>query len=265
MLLDKHSCMARAQVLLADPTPENLRYAALELRLCIEALTYEKLRSFATMIPESVIAKWQPPQAVKALLEFVPDADQSFTFRIGRQEELGKPASQMHFVGQHNSLRLQWLRKHYHKLGNLLHAPTLKAGSTLDTDKMTEYLAEVVTDLQKPLSSTILGGAIREVYTFKCSECGDSVVCNARTAATSHKAVCFNPQCKAEYYASVSTEGESTFQLISTSFECSASGCTGVMRMENRKLDIGVEFQCPACRLKHVIISKEWCYGPKEG
>lgn len=54
MNLDKHSCLARATALLAAPTHENLRYAALELRLCIEAITYEKLRTYSNMVPLSV-------------------------------------------------------------------------------------------------------------------------------------------------------------------------------------------------------------------
>jgi hypothetical protein len=265
MPLDKRSCMARAEALLSDPTSANLRYAALELRLCIEALTYEKLCSFATIIPESVLNTWQPPQAVKALLEFEPDADQSFYIRIGQQGALGQPAPQMRFVGQHNSLRLQWLRKHYNKLGNLLHAPSVQGSSSPNADNLTKYLAGVVADLRPPLASSILGGSIRSVYSFTCSECGSPVVCNARVAAASHKAVCFNPQCKAEYYATVSPEGQPTFDLMATSFECTGTDCAGTMRMENRKLNIGVELQCPVCALKHVIVELQWGYGPKEG
>ena len=127
MSLDKRACMERAEALLAALKPENVRYAALELRLCIEALTYEKLRSFSSVIPQSVLETWKPPQAVKALLEFEPMADQSFTLYAGVEEEYGKPAPTMQFIGQHNSLRLKWLRKHYHRPGNLLHAPSIGA------------------------------------------------------------------------------------------------------------------------------------------
>lgn len=264
MPLDKRSCMTRAKALLVNPTPEDLRYAALELRLCIEALTYEKLRSFSAMIPESVLETWQPPQAVRALLEFEPEADGSFTIYAGVEEEYGKSAPHMQFVGRHNSLGLKWLRKHYNKLGNFLHAPSPIANASPDVRKLKEYLAEVVSDLEAPLNSTILGGSIREVFSFICGKCTNPVVCNARTVASLHKATCFNPQCSAEYHVTISSEGQATFQLMVTAFECANTDCAGIMPVENRKLDIGVDIQCPICRLKHVIVNRQWLYVPKE-
>jgi hypothetical protein len=257
--------MARAQSLLAESTPESLRYAALELRLCIEALTYEKLRAFSSMVPEEVLKTWQPPQAVKALLEFEPRADRTFVLYAGREEEYGKPAKDMKFVGKHSSLRLGWLRKHYNKLGGLLHAPAVGDTQPRDVAALKDYLNEVVADLKEPLESTITGGAFREVYNFTCSECGKPVICNAETVHEKSKAVCLSPQCKAEYFAKINETGEAVFQLMVTSFECAAVGCDGVTSIENRKLDVGVEFACPKCGLKHVIVDRQWGYGPNEG
>jgi len=265
MSLDKRSCLARAQSLLAESTPESLRYAALELRLCIEALTYEKLRAFSNMIPEEVLKTWQPPQAVKALLEFEPRADRSFILYAGREEEYGKPAKEMKYVGTHSSLRLGWLRKHYNKLGNLLHAPAADDTKHQDAAKLRDYLAEVIVDLKEPLESTITGGTFRDVYNFTCSECGQPVVSNAETVRKKKKALCLNPQCKAEYFANVNETEQATFQLMVTAFECAAEGCDGVSQIENRKLDVGVEFACLKCGLKHVIVHRQWGYGPNEG
>ena len=256
--------MARAKALLTNPTPENLRYAALELRLCMEALTYEKLRSFSSLVPQEVLKTWQPPQAVKALLEFEPNADQSFTIFAGVEEEYGKQASKMQFVGQHNSLRLNWLRKHYNKLGNLLHTPSVVTGGLPAVGKVEEYLTEVVADLDAPVTGSITGGSIREVFTFNCAQCKDLIVCNAEAVGKSRKAVCFNPQCKAEYFATVSEEGESKFQLMVTEFECANTECTGVIAVENRKLDVGVSFVCSVCGQKHCIANRQWGYGPQE-
>lgn len=256
--------MARAQSLLAQSTPESLRYAALELRLCIEALTYEKLRAFSNMVPEEVLKTWQPPQAVKALLEFEPSADRTFVLYAGREEEYGKPAKEMKYVGKHSSLRLGWLRKHYNKLGNLLHASAAGDTQSQDVETLKAYLAEVISDLKEPLESTITRGTFRDVYNFTCSECGKPVVCNAKTVREKNKAVCLNPQCKAEYFANVNETGQAAFRLMVTTFECAAEGCDGVAQIENRKLDVGVEFACPKCGLKHVIAHRQWGYGPNE-
>ncbi|HEX7642777.1 MAG TPA: hypothetical protein VF472_11280 [Burkholderiaceae bacterium] len=214
MTTDKRSCMARALALLAEANPEHLRYAALELRLCIEALTYEKLRAFSNIVPEDVLRTWQPPQAVKTLLEFEPSADRTFTLRIGIEEAYGKPAKEMKYLGTHTSLRLGWLRKHYNKLGNLLHAPAVYDPKSQDHTAVKRYLLDVIEDLKEPLESTITGGTIRTVYNFTCSVCGKPVVANAEAVSAKKKATCLNPQCKAEYFADVNAAGQVAFQLM---------------------------------------------------
>ncbi len=257
--------MARAQALMAEATPASLRYAALELRLCIEALTYEKLRSFSAMVPEDVLRTWQPPQAVKALLEFEPRADRTFVLHAGVEEPYGKPAQDMKYVGTHSSLRLGWLRKHYNKLGNLLHVPAVGDSRAPDVTALKTYLSDVIADLQEPLQSGITGGAFREVFQFTCSACGKPVIANAEAVREKSKAICLSPQCKAEYFARLDETGEATFELMVTVFECVGEGCDGAVPIENRKLDVGMEFACPRCGLKHGIFERQWGYGLLEG
>jgi hypothetical protein len=72
--MDKRAHVARATELLDKADDALLPYAALELRMAMEAIAYGKLRAFATRIPTSVLDKWQPPQAMRALLEFEPHA-----------------------------------------------------------------------------------------------------------------------------------------------------------------------------------------------
>lgn len=259
---DKRACIERARKFLETPSPENLRYAALELRMCMEALTYEKLHFFSGAIPESVLSKWQPPQAVKAILEFEPMADRSFVIHAGVEEEYGKPAKNMQFVGQHKSLRLQWLRKHYNKVGNILHFPSTSTSVFLSASRVKEYLDDVIADVEEALSGNILGGTLREVYVFECSECKSQVVCNKQTVAKTKKAICFNPQCGAEYFAEISEDGNSGFRLMVTEFDC--TNCGALISVENRKLDIGMEFQCGSCNTRHRIVSRQWCYGAIE-
>ena len=262
MALDKRSCMARAQALIANPTDENLRYAALELRLCIEALTYEKLQSFSNIIPEAVLQTWQPPQAVKALLEFEPLADQSFTIFAGIEETPGIESKNMKYVGKHSALRFKWLRKHYHKLGSLLHSALANSERSNSLLTTTLYLNEVINDLAEPLQGNILGGGFRTVYNFDCNQCKKPVICNKDAVAKTHKAVCFNPQCGMEYYASIMDDGSATFKPIITEFDCVS--CKALTAIENRKLDIGLTFKCTACGQKHCFIDRQWGYGAVE-
>lgn len=262
MNLDKRSCLARATKLLEEPTNENLRYASLELRLCIEALTYEKLQMYSDMVPSVVLETWQPPQLVKALLAFEPDSDKSFVLRVGRQDEVGKPSTKMKTLGEHKSLSHKWLRKHYHKLGYQLHAPT-KASSaqTSSANSLLAYLSEIAADLTGPVSNHLLGARFRETFSFDCVCCNNRVVGNTKTIISTEKALCFNPQCGAEYFADLTDIANPKFQLMVTEFECTAVECGGVMVHENRKLELGTILICPDCSLKHKIMERHWAYG----
>jgi hypothetical protein len=51
--------------------------------MVMELLTYQKLRAVRDLVPEDVLATWQPPQAVRSLVEFQPLADRTFTLDVG--------------------------------------------------------------------------------------------------------------------------------------------------------------------------------------
>lgn len=260
---DKYSCMAKAKELLVDETEYlNLRYAALELRMCMEFLTYEKLRSYSDVIPATVLATWQPPQAVKALLEFEPRADQTFTLHIGKQDGPGQPAKEMHYLGTHAALPFRLLRKHYHKLGNLLHAPTKPETSSLDAAKTLTYLQEVVADLEAPLNSNILSCTLRNTWSFTCAQCGNVLVRNAESLSQDSAVACFTPGCDAEYQAELSPDGEAIFKPVLSHFECLQ--CKADIAISPKKLKIGASFKCSACGKEHGIVGHTWKYGNRQ-
>lgn len=263
MRLDKRSCMQRAEFLLQRQEPEALRYAALELRTCMESITYEKLRTYASMVSDSVRAKWQPPQAVKALLEFEPDGDRSFSIHVGKQEHVGVPAKNMQFLGQHNALSLKWLRKHYNKVGNLLHASTADHKGTVDLPMVRSYLLEVVADLKPVLSSSIIAARFAEVYTFECVECKGTVVANKKAIQAGKRAECFRPDCGAEYAVTITSADEPLIELCRTVFKC--MGCDATVSFSDKKVDIGFSFRCSSCGKSHRVVGHHWIYKETEG
>ena len=85
--INKYDCLARAKALLAAGDAASLRYACLELRSCMEAVTYEKIREYGRRFPRSVIddfSKWQPRVLVKILLSLEEGADQDYKVAIKR-------------------------------------------------------------------------------------------------------------------------------------------------------------------------------------
>jgi hypothetical protein len=64
---EKLDAFSAATRLLEKQDDVLLRYAALELRRCIEALIYEKLIVYGDLLPEDSVHKWQPDKAFDAL------------------------------------------------------------------------------------------------------------------------------------------------------------------------------------------------------
>lgn len=260
MNLDKRSCLERAKNLVGSSDYIKLRYAALELRQCLEAITYEKLKGAASGIPESIIEKWQPPQAVKTLLEFEPSADQKFVLFAGIEKECGKPSKDMKYVGTHKTFKLKWLRKNYNKLGHLLHYPANNQKRIQKSpEELKNYLSSVISEIEGVLQSNILGGWFGETFSFECVLCKQTVVCSVSRTKKTKKAKCLNPNCGGEYFAEISEDGQSKFKLMETKFDCAE--CNKPIYLENRHLDIGTRFKCESCGTLHQIISRQWGYG----
>lgn len=260
--MNKRECFERAKQLISDSRSESLRYAALELRCCMEAITYEKLASSSSRIPQSVLNKWQPPQAIKALSEFEPDTDKGFVIAIGIEDEPGKRSKNMHFLGEHKTFKGKWLKKHYNKLGNLLHFPSIeqqKQKKNNDDEEIRKYLQEVLSHIEDILKGNISGGWIGQTYTFKCQCCNEPIIVTEYKVENSNEAVCLNPHCNAEYYARLDENSEPIFALKATKFECIE--CHELNDIENRKIKSGFQFNCRSCNTLHGVGGQQWEYG----
>jgi len=201
MSFDKRSCLQRARELLERGDDSVLRYVCLELRFCMEAVTYQKLETYAKRLPSGVLAIWQPPQAVKALLELEPGADQDFQMMVAFESEPGVPTGKWMSLGNHKSIKVSWLRKHYHKLGNLLHVPSPATESSSlqrEPKELRKYLESVVAELE-PVVASRFDSSLANLVEFQCSVCGEPVAANLEGVQKSHKAVCLNPSCGAEF------------------------------------------------------------------
>ena len=96
----KHACYNRARSLLNAGDDSLLRYACLELRCCIEAITYDKLNTYKARLPSSLMDEWRPSKAIKALLQLEPDAieDAEWYYSRSRSDTPGQPPSEpVHF------------------------------------------------------------------------------------------------------------------------------------------------------------------------
>jgi len=93
--------LARARTELAADDPHRLRYAALELRDAMEALTYDRALAFKDDIPPEEYKTWQPRKLMAVLLEIDPSIGMTSTVAFGLEEEYGKlaPRENMKLLG----------------------------------------------------------------------------------------------------------------------------------------------------------------------
>jgi len=231
--------------------------------MTIEEIAYEKLRLYAPRLPTSVLDKWQPPQAMKALLEFEPRATDNFRARFCAETEFGVPSGEWQELGEHRSMKLSWVRKAYNKLGNYLHVVPLSAsgraasGLPQSAARIRQDLDAIANELRRVVDAT-LDSSVAITIQFDCRVCNSPIIRNAESAAESHKGVCLQSFCGAEHYIEFDAEGGFTAQLEATSFECLT--CNHPNTVQNRKLAIGFQFVCEKCGAEHTFVSRQWGY-----
>ena len=123
---------------LAKGTDESLKYAALELRMAMEALTYDRAAAYKDEFPPKEYETWQPRKVMAVLLEIDPMTDKDSSIAIGSEEQYGVPAPKMTSLGTEKVLGLKTLKWHYDALGSYLHIQSLKSvrsGKTINPFK----------------------------------------------------------------------------------------------------------------------------------
>jgi len=258
--MSKTIYLNQARDLLARRDDGSLPYAALELRRCIESIVYEKLLTYTKYVPGLVFEQWQPAHALKALLQFEPDADEEFRLRIAEEDPLGNPRGPWIEMGEHRTFKLSWLQKNYNKLGSFLHVPHGRMKGWTAND-VRAYLDEVVAELDRILQSSIIGVSLASRISFKCAVCSSNSLVNTQVAEETKRAICINPNCGAIYHLE-KRDDQWQVDLEQTEFKC--RNCGASIWLENRHLDIGCLFKCSECNVEYLIVARQWAYSAKE-
>src|ERR1035438_8417790 len=213
---EKRHAYEAAATLLAKEDDDSLRYAALELRRCIEAIVYEKLRVYGDLLPEGSVHQWQPPRACDALIAIEPDAEATFTFAVAPQAEPGKmPEVPFKAIGVDQRPKGRWIKKTWHKLGFYLHADWPFADDKPKSSPR-PFLEKTLNELE-PMVSSSFSGMMAMTIDFPCSSCGLTVKVMQKSVESSRRAVCLT--CGMPYRAE-KTNGNFTFFAEEPPFTC---------------------------------------------
>ena len=242
--------LQRAKGELASGQNDRLVYAALELRMTIECVTYERAKTYEKELPPREYDVWQPGRLMKELLELDPLADASGTLSFGLEEKRGVPAKEMKTLGTEKVFNMKDIQDSYNALGSYLHQPTIRQlnnGKDLKWQSMRERCDELVKKLDEVLASPIFNVNFGSFTTFKCLnvECGKDIRKRLPSGRTEVPAPCF--ECGAEHVVAVGSDGTMIVHPVVYEVHCANKSCAHVLKLFPHQMKAGNGWKCPDC------------------
>lgn len=215
----------KATNLLASGKDDDLRYAALELRYCIEHLFYGLIPHYKAELPDDVVEGnvWRPAEIIDMIADMDPYVSQDREIRIGAQPAPGVPPARMIVLGRQSGIGKDLIRKVYHKLGFYLHARVDQKPH--DPGHLRKRLQKLLPFLEKFRADNLLGGGIAEKAHFKCSVCGRPIVHRTEQAKRNPLVKCPNKRCGAIHkYIETGKADESMHKVLQHNMKCEKCG-----------------------------------------
>ena len=254
---EARQAVARAKSLLEGDSvkPEHLRYAALDVRLAMEALTYERAHSYRQELPESSYDTWQPRKLMQVLLDIDPHADANSSLSVGIEETYGVPAKEMNSLGQETVLNMATLKKHYDALGSYLHMPTLKQlqdGGGPSFDKLKDRLAEITGYVDTVLRSPIFNINIGVFSTGQCVRCDADMRWRIPRDTEELEAAC--RECGVSYDLKVLEGQQVRWEPRQHPVKCAHPECGTESFMWEDQIEVGNVWICDACEGRNHLV-----------
>lgn len=246
--------LTRAKKELESQEEERLKYAALELRLALEAITYDRLQGYHGEIPTRIYETWQPKRVLQFLLQLDPYADRSSILSIGTEDSPGVPATDLKPNGEETVLNLKNLKEHYDALGSFLHMATIRK---IEKGFHTNYQAirgrcEVIINiLDTVFRSPIWNVRFRYLTKINCLKCGALIAKNMHPGSPPLEAECL--ECGVTY--SVKDIGDETPQWKPKRKEimCPEKDCNSTIWIWEKDLKRGTCWTCVDCRNNFIL------------
>jgi DNA-directed RNA polymerase subunit RPC12/RpoP len=250
--------LEKATELLASHDDDDLAYACLELRKCIEALSYDLLGAYLTEVPMKAFEAWQPDKVMKELLRTDPEADHSSQIRIREEGRDGAPDGKWQFVGEDRRLKMDWATKSYHQLGSFLHVPTIRQnreGRSLDAKVARDRAEAIRAHLAHVLAATIWNANFSTSVTVNCSACKAPVKRRVSILESGQPIECGN--CGQLYDATRQADG--TYFLVPHSFSWECKACDEPRSILQSRAKEGADVSCPKCGDRTTLtLKKSW-------
>lgn len=248
------NALASAQSELSSGEDQRLKYAALELRMAIESVTYDRALAYKSEFPPHEYETWQPKKVMSVLLEIDSTADSDSTLSFGVEPSPGQKPEIMRLLGNEIVFNLKVIKKHYDALGSYLHAPSLKqtlSGPGPDYGKMRKRCEEIAGVLKKVLASPVFNSTFGIFSSFDCYECKVRIRRRMPRDRNSLEIDCFN--CLASYTLTRESDDQVRMDPHHQKIVCANTGCDHLTILLRREVVDGNTWTCKKCRGRNEI------------
>lgn len=265
-MLELDSTIARIRALLDDESEASVTYAALEARLALERVCYDRLRQRHDYISHAQLQRWQPGAVINTLMaEVDPHLGHTVVLSMSKGSDDGdlKPEEHEYVeIGTEVGLNSKRIAKLWNALGKLAlhaHLPENKEdqlGEYGDATKIRLKVDEVVLELERLAKGTmsfsgfVIGGDV----VFECT-CGEINRRRASLLLDGQFVHCYNPECRTTWKAIKEPDGFG-FESVTVSVSC--ENCLNENHLPWRyfidmKYDQYGSFSCHSCQHKNYV------------
>lgn len=254
----------RIKVLLADDTEQSVTYAALEARLALEKVCYDRLRQRHDYISHDQLRRWQPGAIINTLMaEVDSNVGETLTLSISTAPiEPDSNVEELEYVelGTQVGFDNKRVAKMWNALAKLaLHVrlPEHKNDHIPDygdkaaiRGKVKEVLAELERLAEGTMDFSGLGGEV----SFDCL-CGEKNKRRADLLREGQHVHCINPECKTIYKVT-REDDELTFEAVTATVDCEQCGTANLLPwhfVRDMKREQVGSFNCRQCEHKNYV------------
>lgn len=247
----------RAKERLISEDIKDVRYAALDLRMAMEALTYARAAAYKDEFPPQEYRTWQPRKVMQVLLDIDPYADQGGTLSFGEETEYGVTPKKMKTLGTETVLSMKTLKRYYDAIGSYLHVPTLKQveeGKQVGINRMKGKCEEVAGYIEKVLASPIYHNTIGSFAVTNCTECEKPIRKRVPSTVDELKAECFQEGCPATYLIIRENDKQVMWKEDKVDIVCGNESCDKKILVWRKEVQQNKYWMCPECGGKNSIM-----------
>ena len=263
-MLNLRPTIDRINALLFEDTDASVTYAALEARLALEKVCYDRLRQRHDYISHAQLTKWQPSAVVNTLIQDVDEhVTQTMILSMGKSPAVEgvKPEDDDYVeIGTEIGFDPKVIAKMWNAIAKLaLHVRV----HTNRNDHIQQYgdkaktrskVEEIVAELEHLAKGTMTLSGIGEEVSFVCS-CGEKNKRRAKLLRNGQHVHCINPDCKITWKAVADGNGFG-FESVTVPVNCeqckSANDMPWRYFIDMKHGELG-SFSCHTCKHKNYV------------